>query len=157
MVILWTFIILTILLITSVFILKRKMNGLSIIGCYLSSNIFIELSGVIININLKLTQSPDEAMSLWTQKIASIGAKPLLVIWAIFIFYSDLKLFIKATIITFFIFSLVSFELLFIKLGFLEFVKWNTFYEFLRYLGIFILTALYVKILGNLIKKELNA
>lgn len=156
MVLLWIFIIFTILLIASLFILKTKMNGLTIIGCYLSSNILIEYSGIIMNINLKLTQSPDESISLWTQKVASIGAKPIIVIWAIFIFYSNLKDITKLIVITLFISSLVSFELIFIKLGFLEFVNWNTFYEYLRYLGIFILTAIYVKILNNLIKKELS-
>lgn len=156
MLILWTFIILTILLLTSLYILKQKMNWLSIIGCYMSSNILIEFSGILINLNLKFTQSPDQAISLWTQKLASIWTKPIIVIWCIFIIYSNLKLFSKGIIVTLLIFSLVSFELLFIKVGFLEFVQWNTFYEFLRYLGVIIFTALYAKILMKLIIKELT-
>ncbi len=132
------------------------MNGLSIIGCYMFSNILIEFTGILININLNLTRSPDEAISLWTQKVASIGSKPIIVIWIIFIIYSHLKLWTKVIIGTVLIFSLVSFELIFIHLGFLEFVQWNIFYEFLRYLVIVVLTVYYKKILENFMEKELS-
>ena len=132
------------------------MNGLSIIGCYMFSNILIEFTGILININLNLTRSPDEAISLWTQKVASIGSKPIIVIWIIFIIYSHLKLWTKVIIGTVLIFSIVSFELIFIHLGFLEFVQWNIFYEFLRYLVIVVLTVYYKKILENFMEKELS-
>lgn len=140
-------VILTGILIASLLFLKNKMDGLMILGCYMASNILIEFTGIIININLKLTESPDEAVSLWTQKIASIGAKPIIVIWIVYMIFSKKHPFAKVTIATLLLFSLLTFELLFIKVGFLEFVKWNTFYEFLRYVGIIIVTLIYAKTL----------
>lgn len=157
MVILWMLIILTLLLIASLYKLKSKMNVLTILGCYLFSNILIELSGIIINLNLGLTESPNDALSLWPQKVASIGAKPILIIWAISFLFSDMNIYKKIMISLLILFSLVSFELLFIKVGFLEFSNWNTFYEFLRYVIIVIFTAIYVVVLQKFINKEMVA
>lgn len=151
----WIFITLTIMLIASLYPLKKKMNGLTIIGCFMFSNIMIELSGIIISINLELTKTPNESISLWTQKIASIGTKPLIIVWLIYFIFANIKIIYKLFIVLLFIVVLVSFELLFIKVGFLIFENWNTFYESLRYLLIIILTVIYVRNLEKMMKKEM--
>jgi hypothetical protein len=50
------FLILAIFSIISLYILKKKMNIINVLGCYFLSNILITNTGVIINLNLKLTK-----------------------------------------------------------------------------------------------------
>lgn len=116
MVALWSFIILTIVLFVSLFRLKGRLDGIIIIGCIMVSNILIELSGIIININLELTQSPAEAISLWTQKIASIGTQPLLIVWIIAALLMK-KGIHKWAIVMLLMFSLVAIELIFVPIS----------------------------------------
>lgn len=154
MVALWSFIILTIVLFVSLFRLKGRLDGIIIIGCIMVSNILIELSGIIININLELTQSPAEAISLWTQKIASIGTQPLLIVWIIAALLMK-KGIHKWAIVMLLMFSLVAIELIFVALGFLSFIHWNVFYETLRYIIIVGLTVIYARYLTKLLQKEM--
>ncbi|GAE44761.1 hypothetical protein JCM21738_1500 [Mesobacillus boroniphilus JCM 21738] len=66
------FLILAILSLISLYFLIKKMNVTNILGCYFLSNILITNTGLIINLNLKLTkQDPSSELIFWTQKYLS--------------------------------------------------------------------------------------
>ncbi|UCZ53512.1 hypothetical protein LGQ02_01545 [Bacillus shivajii] len=152
---LWVFSGLTLALIVSLFKLRENMNPLLIIGAYLFSNIFIELSGTFISINLELTETPNIEVGLWTQKIASLGSKPLIAVWVNYFIFSKINWTIKLMIVSLSIAIFVFHEFVFIKAGYLTFENWNMYFESLRYIVIIILTVGCVTFLKNLLKKEM--
>lgn len=78
---LWLFLILGIFSIISLYVLMKKMNVTNVLGCYFLSNILITNTGVIINLNLKLTkQDPASQLVFWTQKIPELTLKPALLL-----------------------------------------------------------------------------
>jgi hypothetical protein len=68
----------------------KKMNVTNFLGCYFLSNILITNTGVIINLNLKLTkQDPSSQLIFWTQKFPELTLKPALLLWLIHILFSN--------------------------------------------------------------------
>lgn len=131
------------------------MNVINILGCYFLSNILITNTGVIINLNLKLTkQDPSSQLIFWTQKIPEMSLKPALLLWLMYILFSNRLIFSK--LIHFFIFltALISIEIYFVHIGYLEWVNWNVFYGYLRYSLIILLLAIYSFYLEKLINRD---
>ncbi len=156
---LWILLILAVLSLVSLYILIKKSNVINILGSYFFSNILVTNTGIIINLNLKLTkQDPTDQFIFWTQKIPEFSLKPALLLWLIYILFS--KRTILSKLIHFFIFltALVSIELYFVHIGYLEWVKWNVFYSYLRYSLIILILAIYAFYLEKLIygDKEVN-
>jgi len=155
---LWLFLILAILSFTSLYILKKKMNVTNILGCYFLSNILITNTGLIINLNLELTKQDPSQLIFWTQKIPELSLKPALLLWVIFILFSKRTIFSKLIHLFIFLTALISIEIFFVHIGYLEWVNWNVFYSYLRYLLIIFLLAIYSFYLEKLIcrDKEVN-
>lgn len=152
---LWLFLILAIFSIISLYILMKKMNVTNVLGCYFLSNILITNTGVIINLNLKLTkQDPSSQLIFWTQKIPEMSLKPALLIWLIYILLSNRSIFIKLIHLSIFLTALISIEIYFVQIGYLEWVNWNVFYGYLRYSLIILLLALYSFYLEKLINRD---
>lgn len=153
------FLILAILSFISLYILMKKMNVTDVLGCYFFSNILITNTGVIINLNLKLTkQDPHSQLIFWTQKIPELSLKPVLLLWLIYILFSKRTLFSKLVHFFCCVTALVLIEKYFIFIGYLEWVNWNSFYSSLRYSIIILLLAIYSFYLKKLIyrNKEVN-
>ncbi len=90
------------------------MNVTNILGCYFFSNILLTNTGVIINLNLKLTtQDPSSQLIFWTQKIPELSLKPALLLWLIYILFSNRTIFSKLIHSSIFLTALVSIELIF--------------------------------------------
>jgi hypothetical protein len=152
---LWLFIILAIFSFISLYILIKKMNVINVLGCYFLSNVLITNTGVIINLNLKLTkQDPSSQFIFWIQKIPELSLKPALLIWLIYILFSNRTIFSKLIHISIFLTALVSTEIYFVHIGFLEWVNWNVFYGFMRYSLIILLLAIYSFYLEKLINRD---
>lgn len=131
------------------------MNVLNILGCYFLSNILIVNTGVIVNLNLKLTkQDPTSQLIFWVQKIPELSLKPALLIWVIYILLSNRSIFSKLIHLFIFLTALISIELYFVHVGYLEWVNWNVFYGYLRYSLIILLLALYSFYLEKLINRD---
>lgn len=155
MITLWLFIILAIFSFISLYILIKKMNVINILGCYFLSNVLITNTGVIINLNLKLTkQDPSSQFVFWIQKIPELSLKPALLIWLIYILFSNRTILSKLIHIFIFLTALVSIEIYFVHIGFLEWVNWNVFYGFTRYSLIILLLAIYSFYLEKLINRD---
>lgn len=157
--VLWAFLILAILSFISLYILIKKMNVTNVLGCYFLSNILITNTGVIINLNLKLTkQDPSSQLIFWTQKIPELSLKPALLLWLVYILFSKRTFFVKLINLFVFLTVLVSMELYFVYIGYLEWVNWNVFYGYLRYGLIILSLAIYFFYLEKLINrvKEVN-
>lgn len=151
----WLFLILAIVSLTSLYILIKKMNITNVLGCYFLSNILITNTGVIINLNLKLTkQDPTSQLIFWTQKIPELSLKPALLLWLIYILFSNRTIFSKIIHSFIFLTALVSIELYFVHNKYLEWVNWNVFYSYLRYSLIIFLLAIYSFYLEKLINKN---
>jgi hypothetical protein len=149
------FLVLAIFSILSLYILKKKMNVTNLLGCYFFSNILITNTGVIINLNLKLTkQDPSSQLIFWTQKIPELSLKPILLLWLIYILFSNRTIYRKIIHLFLFLTALVSIELYFVHIGYLEWVKWNVFYGYLRYIFIILLLAVYSYYLEKLINRD---
>jgi hypothetical protein len=149
------FLILAILSITSLYFLTKRMNVTTFWGCYFLSNILITNTGLIINLNLKLTkQDPSSHLIFWTQKIPELTLKPALLIWLIYILFSNRTIFSKSIYSLIFLTALVSIEIYFVHIKYLQWVEWNGFYSYLRYSLIFILLAFFSFYLEKLINKE---
>jgi hypothetical protein len=148
------FLILAILSLISLYFLIKKMNVTNILGSYFFSNILITNTGLIINLNLKLTkQDPSSELIFWTQKIPELTLKPALLLWLIYILYSN-KTFFRKIIYSFtFLTALVSIEIYFVHIKYLEWVNWNVFYSYLRYSLIIFLMAIYSFYLEKMIDK----
>jgi hypothetical protein len=152
---LWIFILLAIFSLISLYILIKKMNVITILGCYFLSNVLITNTGVIINLNLKLTkQDPSSQLIFWTQKIPELTLKPILLIWLIYILFSYRTIFSKLSYIFIFLSALVLIEKYFVHIGYLEWVNWNVFYGFARYSLIILLLAIYSFYLEKLINRD---
>jgi hypothetical protein len=152
---LWLLIILAIFSLISLYILIKKMNVINVLGCYFLSNVLITNTGVIINLNLKLTkQDPSSQFIFWIQKIPELSLKPALLIWLIYILFSNRTIFSKLIHISIFLTALVSTEIYFVHIGFLEWVNWNVFYGFMRYSLIILLLAIYSFYLEKLINRD---
>lgn len=150
---LWIFLILAIFSIISLYILIKKMNVTNVLGCYFLSNILITNTGIIINLNLKLTkQDPSSQLIFWTQKIPELSLKPALLLWLIYILFSNRSIFSKLLHLFIFLTALISTEIYFVQIGYLEWVNWNVFYGYLRYSLIIILLAIYSFFLEKLIR-----
>jgi hypothetical protein len=153
------FLILAILSFISLYILMKKMNVTNVLGCYFLSNILLTNTGVIINLNLKLTkQDPSSELIFWTQKIPELSLKPALLLWIIYILFSNRTIFIKLIHLSIFLTALVSIEVYFVQINYLEWVNWNVFYSYVRYILIILLLAIYSFYLEKLIyrNKEVN-
>lgn len=149
------FLILAILSITSLYFLTKRMNVTNFWGCYFLSNILITNTGLIINLNLKLTkQDPSSHLIFWTQKIPELTLKPALLIWLIYILFSNRTIFSKSIYSLIFLTALVSIEIYFVHIKYLQWVEWNGFYSYLRYSLIFILLAFFSFYFEKLINKE---
>jgi hypothetical protein len=152
---LWLFLTLAILSIISLYILMKKMNVTNVLGCYFLSNILITNTGIIINVNLKLTkQDPSSQLIFWTQKIPELSLKPALLLWLIYILFSNSSIFRKLIHLFIFLTALISIEIYFVQIGYLEWVNWNVFYGYLRYSLIIILLAIYSFYLEKLIRRN---
>lgn len=152
---LWLFLILAIFSIISLNILMKKMNVTNVLGCYFLSNILITNTGIIINLNLKLTkQDPSSQLIFWTQKLPEMSLKPALLLWVIYILFSKRSIFSKLIHLFIFLTALISIELYFVQIGYLEWVNWNVFYGYLRYSLIVILLAIYSFYLEKLINRS---
>lgn len=156
--ILWLFLILAILSFTSLYIMMKKMNVTNVLGCYFFSNILITNTGLIINLNLELTKQEPSQLIFWTQKIPELSLKPALLLWIIYILFSNRTIFSKFIHLLTFLTALISIELFFVHIGYLEWVNWNVFYSYLRYTLIILLLAIYSFYLEKLIcrGKEVN-
>lgn len=131
------------------------MNVTNVLGCYFFSNILITNTGVIINLNLKLTkQDPSSQLIFWTQKIPEMSLKPALLLWLIYILFSNRSIFSKLIHLSIFLTALISIELYFVQIGYLEWVNWNVFYGYLRYSLIILLLAIYSFYLEKLINRD---
>lgn len=151
----WFFLILAILSFISLYILMKKMNVTNVLGCYFLSNILLTNTGVIINLNLKLTkQDPSSQLIFWTQKIPELSLKPALLLWLIYILFSNKTIFSKLFQLFIFLTALVSIEIYFVHIKYLEWVNWNVFYSSLRYSLIILLLAIYSFYLEKLIYKD---
>ena len=153
------FLILAIISFISLYMLMKKMNVTNVLGCYFLSNILITNTGVIINLNLKLTkQDPSSQLIFWTQKIPELSLKPALLLWLIYILFSKRTFFSKLIHFVIFLAALVSIEKYFVFIGYLEWINWNVFYSSLRYSLIILLLAIYSFYLDKLIyrDKEVN-
>ncbi len=155
----WFFLILAIISFIFLYILKKKMNVTNVLGCYFFSNILLTNSGVIINLNLELTkQDPSSQLIFWTQKIPELSLKPALLLWLIYILFSNRTIFSKLIYSFIFLTALVSIEIYFVHINYLEWVNWNVFYSYVRYCLIILLLAIYSFYLEKLINrsKEVN-
>ncbi len=139
----------------SLYILMKKMNVTNVLGCYFLSNILITNTGVIINLNLKFTkQDPTSQLIFWTQKIPELSLKPALLLWLIYILFSKRTFFSKFIHLFIFLTALISIEIYFVQIGYLEWVNWNVFYGYLRYSLIILLLAIYSFYLEKLINRD---
>ncbi|QWC22822.1 hypothetical protein KJK41_21725 [Bacillus haikouensis] len=140
----WLFLILALLSFLSLYVLTKKMNVIHVIGGYLLSNILLTNTGVIINLNLKLTwQDPYSELIFWTQKIPELSLKPALLLWIIYILFSGRTVLEKLVPVFILLTALVSIEVYFVSINYLEWVNWNVFYSYLRYIFILLLMAVY--------------
>jgi hypothetical protein len=152
---LWLFIIFALLSFISLYILMRKLNVTQVLGCYFFSNILITNSGVIINLNLKLTkQDPTSHLIFWTQKIPELSLKPALLLWLVYFLFSNRSILSKLINLFVFLTALISIELYFVLIGYLEWVNWNVLYGYLRYCLIILFLAIYSFYLEKLINKN---
>jgi hypothetical protein len=152
---LWLLIILAIFSLISLYILIKKMNVINVLGCYFLSNVLITNTGVIINLNLKLTkQDPSSQFIFWVQKIPELSLKPALLIWLIYILFSSRTIFGKLIHIFILLTVLVSIEIYFVHIKYLQWVNWNVFYSYLRYGLIIFLLAIYYFYLEKLINRD---
>lgn len=155
----WLFLILAILSFVSLYILIKKMNVTNVLANYFFSNILITNTGVIINLNLKLTkQDPSSQLIFWTQKIPELSLKPTLLLWLIYILFSKRTILSKLIYSIIFLTALISIEIYFVHIKYLQWVNWNVFYSYLRYSVIIFLLATYSNYLEKLIykNKEVN-
>lgn len=155
----WLFLILALLSFLSLYVLTKKMNVIHVIGGYLLSNILLTNTGVIINLNLKLTwQDPYSELIFWTQKIPELSLKPALLLWIIYILFSGRTVLEKLVSVFILLTALVSIEVYFVSIHYLEWVNWNVFYSYLRYIFILLLMAVYAFYLekGMHRNKEVN-
>lgn len=155
----WLFLILAILSFISMYILVKKMNVINVLANYFFSNILITNTGVIINLNLKLTkQDPSSQLIFWTQKIPELSLKPALLLWLIYIWFSNRTILSKFIYSIIFLTALISIEIYFVHIQYLQWVNWNVFYSYLRYSLIIFLLATYSYYLEKLIykNKEVN-
>ncbi|ANS76502.1 hypothetical protein AWM70_19565 [Paenibacillus yonginensis] len=151
----WTFLILAALSFFSMYVLIKKMNVINVLGSYFFSNVLITNTGVIINLNLKLTkQDPSNPLIFWTQKIPELSLKPALLLWMIYILFSNRSLISKGIYALICLIALVSIELFFVHIQYLQWVKWNVFYTYLRYGLILVILAVYSFYLQKLINKN---
>jgi hypothetical protein len=156
---LWLFIMLAIISFISLYILMKKMNVTNVLGCYFFSNVLITNTGVIINLNLKLTkQDPTDPLVFWTQKFPELSLKPAILLWLIYILFSNRSIIRKLIHLFIFLTALVSSEIYFVHIGYLEWVNWNVLYSYLRYSLVILLLAIYSFYLEKLINrnKEVN-
>jgi hypothetical protein len=152
---LWLFIMIAIVSFSSLYILMKKMNVINVLGCYFLSNVLITNTGVIINLNLKLTkQDPTSPLIFWTQKFPELSLKPALLLWLIYILFSKRNILSKLIHLFIFLTALVSSEIYFVHIGYLEWVNWNVFYSYLRYSLIIFLLAIYSFYLERLINRD---
>ncbi|GGA34314.1 hypothetical protein [Paenibacillus physcomitrellae] len=151
----WMFLILAALSFSSMYVLIKKMNVTNVLGSYFFSNVLITNTGVIINLNLKLTkQDPSSQLIFWTQKIPELSLKPALLLWMIYILFSNRPMISKGIYALICLTVLVSIELFFVHIQYLQWVKWNVFYTYLRYGLILVLLAVYSFYLEKLINKN---
>jgi hypothetical protein len=151
---LWLFLLLAIFSIISLYILMKKKNVTSVLVYYFFSNILITNTGVIINLNLKLTkQDPSNELIFWTQKIPELTLKPALLLWLIYIL-SNRSIFSKLIYLFIFLTALIYIEIYFVQIGYLEWGNWNIFYGYLRYSLIILLLAIYFIYFENLINRN---
>lgn len=152
---LWLFLLLAIFSIISLYILIKKKNVTSVLVYYFLSNILITNTGVIINLNLKLTkQDPSSELILWTQKIPELTLKPALLLWLIYMLFSSKSIFTKLIQLFIFLTALISIEIYFVQIEYLEWVNWNVFYSCLRYSLIILLLAIYFFYFEKLINRD---
>jgi hypothetical protein len=149
------FLILAIVSFISLYILMKKMNVTNVLGSYFLSNILLTNTGVIINLNLKLTkQDPSSELIFWTQKIPELSLKPALLLWIIYILFSNRTIFTKLIHLFIFLTALVSIEVYFVQINYLEWVNWNVFYSYARYILIISLLAVYSFYLEKIIYRN---
>lgn len=140
----WLFLLLAIVSFTSLYILIKKRDVAYVLVCYFLSNILITNTGVIINMNLELTkQDPSSQLIFWTQKIPELSLKPALLLWCVNILFTKRTIFSKVIYLFIFLTALVSIEVYFVHINYLEWVHWNIFYGYIRYFIILLLLAIY--------------
>lgn len=140
----WLFIFLAILSFASLYVLMKKRSVAYVLASYFLSNILITNTGIIINLNLELTkQDPSSQLIFWTQKIPELSLKPALLLWSIYILFSKRTIFRKLIYLFIFQTALVSIEIYFVHINYLEWVHWNIFYGYIRYFVIILLLAIY--------------
>ena len=138
------FLVLAMVSFISLYILMKKMNVINVLGSYFLSNILLTNTGVIINLNLKLTkQDPYSELIFWTQKIPELSLKPALLLWIIYILFSNRTILNKLIYLFVFTSVLVLIEVYFVHINYLEWVNWNVFYSYLRYIFIILLMAVF--------------
>jgi hypothetical protein len=153
------FLVLALLSVIFLYILMKKMNVINVVGCYLFSNVLITATGVIINLNLEMTkQDSTSELIFWTQKLPELSLKPALLLWLIYILFSGRTFFSKLLSLCIFTTALVSIEIYFVQIKYLEWVNWNVFFSYIRYILIILLLAFYTFYLNKLIfnGKEVN-
>lgn len=156
----WLFLILAIISFVSLYFLMKKMNVVNVLGSYFLSNILLTNTGVIINLNLKFTyQDPDSELIFWTQKIPELSLKPVLLLWLVYVLFSNRTTITKLIHFVLFLSALVSIEVYFVQINYLEWINWNVFYSYLRYSLIVLLMAVFPFYLekGMQRNKEVNS
>jgi hypothetical protein len=135
--------------------LMKKMNIASVFGYYFLSNILITNSGLIINLNLKFTkQDPTSQLIFWVQKIPELTLKPALLMWLLYILFSNRSFLGKVIYLFMLLTALISIEIYFETIGYLEWVNWNVFYGYLRYSFITLLLVMYGFYFEKLINRD---
>lgn len=156
----WLFLILAIISFVSLYFLMKKMNVVNVLGSYFLSNILLTNTGVIINLNLKFTyQDPYSELIFWTQKIPELSLKPVLLLWLVYVLFSNRTTITKLIHFVIFLSALVSIEVYFVQINYLEWINWNVFYSYLRYSLIVLLMAVFSFYLekGMQRNKEVNS
>ena len=136
------------------------MNVVNVLGSYFLSIILLTNTGVIINLNLKLThQDSYSELIFWTQMIPELSLKPVLLLWLVYVLFSNRTIFTKLIHFILFLSALVSIEVYFVKIDYLEWINWNVVYSYLRYSLIVLLMAVFSFYLekGMQRNKEVNS
>lgn len=153
----WLFLFLAIVSFASLYILVKKRNVAYVLVCYFLSNILITNTGVILNLNLELTkQDPSSQLIFWTQKIPELSLKPALLLWFLDILFSKRTIFSKLMYLFIFLTAIVSIEIYFVRINYLEWVHWNVFFGYIRYFLIILILAIYSAYFEKRINKKVN-
>ena len=91
--------------------------------------------------------------------IPELSLKPVLLLWLVYVLFSNRTIFTKLIHFILFLSELVSIEVYFVKIDYLEWINWNVVYSYLRYSLIVLLMAVFSFYLekGMQRNKEVNS